>query len=372
MIKEKIYLIDANRGSENVIESLVRQNFVPTSERSLGVKSFALSEYGKIKELEFNAITDFDVLAAQNKHNLRLKTKDSPYGAKFVFLNDNQILPDTPPLPLPFIIKPNFGFASCHVSLISTVEEYLTKARAIRRFNRFVVNSKLSQNTGILCEELIAGEEIAVDSITVNGKTRVFGIFTREYAATNNYQDFIYRIDSDVMNSGLTAAQAAVAEVLSCFNYRNGPSHLEFRRDNDGNLRIIDAAFRIGGMGQMGALIEATSNTEYFRLAVLSAWKKLKTEDLAQIKHSIYKSGCFFVPEAKSYGKVREITGEAFLSTDTRIKHYSFLKRPGESIAGYPDGADYAAIAIGTTFTRAEMDQLLAELKARFGVVYDV
>lgn len=344
--------------------------------RSLAVKGvYCLNEASKFREYDLasalgsSPVSKEVLTLGRDKHALRkrLAINSLPY-----FFIPTGARAGTPPLRFPFIVKPSSGYASAGVQLVRDQAGFEKAVLRINRLNKLVFDAYSGGETGCLCEQYVDGQEVSADSITVNGRTRVFGVCTRAFAQADNFQDFAYFMDLAGTETLQGEIQDVISAALNMIGYRNGPTHIELRRSSEtGQWHILDLAFRVGAMGHIGELIRCVSGIRYNQLAMRAWLGTLTEDDLLGERASARNHGLMFIPYAGSGGVVREYLGEEYLASEKAVRYFSFSKTAGERLIPYPAGADYAAFILGVAATAPALEELYRELQKRVKVIYE-
>lgn len=271
----------------------------------------------------------------------------------------------------PLIVKPNAGYASAGVQLVTSEKELSQAFRNITLLNRIMLSRTIDSECGVLLEEYLPGEEISVDAISLNGITRIAGICEKTFVNEANFQDHGYFISPERFNLLKEETEPIVANMLVSLNYRNGPSHTELRRAGDGSWRILESAPRVGGGGSIGTAIEVATSHPYNWIALSAARSTFAEDEFLSLDFTPKCYSAFFVPDGGRGGKIAKILGKDFLSRDSRIKHFQFLKEEGENLVPYPRGSDYPGIIIFSANDPTEFEQVLALIKEKVEVRYD-
>jgi hypothetical protein len=343
------------------------------------IGTFCLSE--NLKEFEFNIAQKMDLnrpsestfRSSRDKHYMRISTA-LPAGSDFQFSGiDDSVEDPQPPLDFPFVVKPNLGYASVGVSVVRSKEEFANSVRSIRRANRFFLgNTFKTVPSSVLCESLLNGPEFAVDSITVGGKTRVFGIFSRKFIAENNFQDHILVVDPHLDVALRKQIEDCVKAHLQQLGYTDGPSHTEIRlHEENGVPVVLESALRIGAGGCMGALIEKTTGFAYNACAVRSHLQMISDAEWESLPSILpHRYGLFFVPQGGCGGMIKSFNGENFLRDNSDIFYFRFHKRAGERLVPYPKGPDYPAVILALSDDSVHLNNLIEKLNTEVSVNY--
>lgn len=342
------------------------------------VAVYSLLEHAKSSEarlaeaLNCRSISAATLRLSRDKNLMREKMKAAGLTTvKTQFIPDGVSLPQAD-LPFPFIVKPNSGYASGGVQRVHNAEQFAGACGIVRRLNRFVLGKDAAIQTGVLCEEFIEGPEFSVDSITVAGRTRVFCVCGRSFVAEENYQDYLY-YTSPVFPAGqsLSNLEAAVSRFLTAMEHTDGPSHTEVRFDLKRNQWIVlESGLRVGFAGNIGKLIEETSELPYNAMALKAHMKSLSPKEFA-IASGQNKFGFVFTPATGKGGIIKAVRGLSWLESHPAIRFFNFQKQVGDAVVPYPKGLEYLGVIIGVSETREGQQALAQEVAERVEFVYE-
>ncbi|NBX18668.1 MAG: ATP-grasp domain-containing protein [Proteobacteria bacterium] len=341
--------------------------------------TFCLSE--NLKEIEFNISKRMNLphpdeqTLRSSRDKLFMRTSVLlPAGSNFSFEGiEDSIENPQAPFEFPFVVKPNLGYASAGVSVVRNTEEFEDSVRSIRKMNRFFLgNTFTSVSPAVLCETLLEGPEFAVDSITVGGKTRVFGIFSRGFVAKDDFQDHILVLDPLLDAALRKKIEECVSTHLDQIGYTDGPSHTEIRLHKDNGIAVVlECALRVGAGGCMGAIIEKTSGFSYNACAVRSQLRMISAFEWESLPEILpHRYGLFFVPQGGRGGVIQSLRGEKFLDGHSSVFYFLFHKKAGERLIPYPKGPDYPAVVLAVADDSFQLNEIIENLKSGVGVEY--
>lgn len=341
--------------------------------------TFCLSENLKETESEFcrklglHRPSESTLRSSRDKLYMRTSIP-APEGSEFRFRGiDDSVENPQAPLDFPFVVKPNLGYASVGVSVVRNVDEFEERVRSIRKMNRFFLgNTFRAVPSAVLCESLLEGPEFAVDSITVGGITRVFGIFSRTFAAKYDFQDHILVLDPSLDHALRKQIENCVVNHLNLAGYTDGPSHTEIRLHKDTGIPVVlECALRVGAGGCMGAIIERATGFAHNAWAVRSQLRDISPVEWDSLPEVLpYRYGLFFVPDGGAGGVIKCLNGQDFLKQQPNIFYSLFHKKVGERLVPYPKGPDYPAVVLALADDRVQLNKTIEHLKAEVTVDY--
>lgn len=339
---------------------------------------YSLLEHAKSAEAQLakglgcRSISSSTLKLSRDKNLMREKMVVSGLATvRTQFIPDGVDLPQ-PELLFPFIVKPNSGYASGGVQRVHNAEQFAAACGIVRRLNRFVLNKDKTIDTGILCEEFIEGPEFSVDSITVNGLTRVFCVCGRGFVSEENFQDYLY-YTSPTLPEGESLAnlEKSVSQFLAALEHTDGPSHTEIRFDlKQKKWVILESGLRVGFAGNIGRLIEEVSGLPYNAMALKAHIRDLSEEEFGHAPLQ-KRFGFVFTPATGKGGIIKSIRGLEWLNSHPAIQFYDFQKNVGEAVVPYPKGLEYLGVIIGVTDTIEGQIALAKDVGENVEFVYE-
>lgn len=291
----------------------------------------------------------------------KIKTASIPFiNYKFINQEDTNI---QIPMPFPFIVKPNLGYASGGVYLVSNEDEFKKAVKSVKRLNFFVLQKGQEMKAGILCEEYINGPEFSVDSIHVDGKLRTICICQRGFPSETNFSDYIYLTPPAIYPFEIHLFQEIVEKISNEIGYSWGPSHAEFRIDQKtGKIYLLEIGLRVGFTGNIGRLCKLTTGFNYNLMAIRAHLGELTYSDLSSFNITSTQVGLSFIPNTGTGGEILEIQGLDFIKNEKKIINYYFNKGPGEIVIPWPKGLEYLGEITAVTESQLEMKNLIDEI----------
>lgn len=99
----------------------------------------------------------------------------------------------------------------------------------------------------VLIEEYIQGEQVSIETLSMNGQHRILA-FTNELVSSGpNFIERSHTISSAKQTMYFDELGDGIVELLDLFNVQWGASHIEMILATDGTYRVIEVASRSGG-----------------------------------------------------------------------------------------------------------------------------
>jgi len=166
------------------------------------------------------------------KHILLKSSKD------IVFLPDN--------LQFPLVIKPAFGASSAYVIKVNNKEELVSTYDYIEQNISAKTESALADGMDIFVEEYIDGDEVDVDIILQNGKTKFFSISDNFQTKEPFFVETGQAIPSSLPAKSQSDLLEMAEETLEKLGIQNGIIHFEAKSTPAGPVPI-EINLRMGG-----------------------------------------------------------------------------------------------------------------------------
>ena len=145
----------------------------------------------------------------------------------------------------PVVLKIPVSAGSKDVYKVETYEEYEDAYHEIR---------ECYPNEPILVEEYLEGSQYLVETVTINNKTNIVAIIKQEITFTGRFIVTGYQIILDHESELFQSLKEAASVIISKFELKNGPCHLEMRYVQN-EWKLIEANPRVSG-GAINLLIE--------------------------------------------------------------------------------------------------------------------
>ncbi|MBR5303768.1 MAG: ATP-grasp domain-containing protein [Candidatus Gastranaerophilales bacterium] len=144
---------------------------------------------------------------------------------------------DSKNLKYPFVLKPSVGFLSFGVypiynendfkNVVLKIDSDIEKLKGV--FPLSVVDC-----TNFLIEEMIEGEEFAIDAyFDENGEAIILNIFQHPFLDKNDVSDRVYYTSKSIIQNYLKPFKELLDKIAKEGNYKNFPFHLELRMNEN-------------------------------------------------------------------------------------------------------------------------------------------
>lgn len=264
----------------------------------------------------------------------------------------------------PLVLKPVIGGGSQFVRRVDNPGELATHFHTIKHgawqtydYDPLCEPARYAYRDAVLIESYVAGGEVSVESVVVDGHTIVLAIHDKPLPMIGPCFDEIYyatpsRLPLKVINR-LTELTAHVHESIGI---HNGPSHSEFRI-TEGEPVALEVGARIGGGGiytsvlnSVGVdMVKAAIGLAHGRQPHLRCHQPRPTGLLALF--------------ADEEGILEEVVGLAEAAANPHIVDISVYHRAGDPIVLPPRAFQSHGHVVATADTPAQLDEVIAGLQ---------
>lgn len=138
---------------------------------------------------------------------------------------------DISTFPEQFIIKPSVGFLSMGVHKVSSHSQWKNIVELLKTetetFVKHFPDTVLS-SAGFIIEEIIQGEEFAVDAYyDENGKPVILNIFQHPFVSEDDVSDRAYISSKEIIENNLECFEKVLSDIGNTLGMKNFPIHIE-------------------------------------------------------------------------------------------------------------------------------------------------
>lgn len=211
---------------------------------------------------------------------------------------------------MPVIVKPTDRSGSRG---ITKVENKLQLKQAIQD------SIEQSFEKRAIVEEFIRGEEYSCECISYKGKHNFLAITKKFTTGAPHFIETGHIEPSGLSNEKIEEVKKEVFKALDALNIENGPSHSEFKIDEEGNIGIIEIGARMGGDCIGSDLVKISTGYDFLKLTIdVALGKEPKLEKVSEPKIAVIK----FIFEKRELDKLEKIK-EKYLDTIHYISEIS-------------------------------------------------
>ena len=257
-------------------------------------------------------------------------------------------------IKFPVVLKPAVGFLSFGVHTIRDDKEWRESIAqldgemksAAKLYPKNVVDS-----TDFIIEELIEGEEFAIDAYyDRDGEPVILNIFQHPFLNPKDVSDRIYLMSAGIMIKYMAKFSILLREISEAKNIKNFPMHIEIRVKEDGEIIPIEVnPMRFAGWC-------TTDVAKYaWGINVYDCFYNQKRPDwntiLANAGKEVYYFSMAEVPLGMDKSKIKKFEYERFLSNYSNVlevRRIDFRNNP------------LFAVIFGSTTKKEEVEKILA------------
>lgn len=237
--------------------------------------------------------------------------------------------PSVHQIPFPCVVKPLRLAASRGVI---RADDPPSLAAALARVERILADH---DDKRLLIEEFIAGPEVAVEGLLIDGRLEVLAVFDKPDPLDGPFfEETIYVTPSRLPRTRLEQVRDVVARAAAAIGLRHGPIHGEVRV-NDGGAWLIELAGRAIG-GRCSAALRFGDGVSLEEIICRHALGMA----LPPLERERRSSGVMMIP-VPGAGVLREVRGVAAARTVPLVESVEITAHPGERLVPWPEGSRY-------------------------------
>ena len=216
----------------------------------------------------------------------------------------------------------------------------------------------------ILVEGFVAGVEVAVEALLVDGVLEVLAVFDKPDPLDGPFfEETIYVTPSRQPGPILASVAATMTAATAALGLREGPVHAELRVGADGRVVVIEVAARsIGGLCARALRFGAGVSLEEIivRHAVGAGLDGLRRETQA--------SGVMMLP-IRAAGVLHKVSGQAEALAVDGVVGVEITISAGRALIPLPEGDRYLGFVFARGPTPADVEVALRRAEAALDVV---
>ena len=216
----------------------------------------------------------------------------------------------------------------------------------------------------ILVEGFVAGAEVAVEALLVDGVLEVLAVFDKPDPLDGPFfEETIYVTPSRQLGPILASVAATMTAATAALGLREGPVHAELRVGADGRVVVIEVAARsIGGLCARALRFGAGVSLEEIivRHAVGAGLDGLRRETQA--------SGVMMLP-IRAAGVLHKVSGQAEALAVDGVVGVEITISAGRALIPLPEGDRYLGFVFARGPTPADVEVALRRAEAALDVV---
>lgn len=222
---------------------------------------------------------------------------------------------DVSQIKTPFIIKPAVGFLSIGVYPVYNKNDWslvLSSLKSDMLKYKGLFPSEVMDSSKFIIEELIKGEEFAVDAyFDNNGEPVILNIFNHPFVSENDVSDRVYLTSKNILKKYVNKFENLLNNVGNLLDLKNFPMHIELRV-KDENISVIEInPMRFAGWcaADLAYYAYGINVYEYYLNQQKPDWDKI----IAQSDDSIFYITFAELPQTINKHDIKDIDYEGFL-----------------------------------------------------------
>ncbi|MEQ7736012.1 ATP-grasp domain-containing protein, partial [Escherichia coli] len=188
----------------------------------------------------------------------------------------------------------------------------------------------------LVVEEFLDGVELAVESISHAGRTRILAVGYKGQPAGPYFEESVYQAPARLDDSLLALVHEQVVAAHRHLGINWGPTHTELRLGPGGQPYILEIGARIGGSGVSHFIVQASTGVDYFGEVLAAAVGREPAVMSVPEIPSRAAAGNYIV-QCQGAGVFQGVDGLAEAAADARVDLVVPTMQPGHVIRPYPD-----------------------------------
>ena len=330
-----------------------------TSDGPVRTAAYVNEQLGKEPDLAYE-----DSLCATIKSYMRdrLKEYHVPIPQYFIVKNETEFMEAVKSLEGDMIVKPADNAGSRGVVLVKKdVSDGKTMPENVLEVYEYSKSN--SRNGIVMVEEFMEGEEVSVESMTVNGETTIVTITDKLTTPPPYFVELGHAEPSRHPVQLQEQIKEITKQAVAAIRLQNGPSHTEIKLTEDGP-KIVELAARLGGDFITSRLVPLSTGVDMVGSSVV-----LATGGIIDLEKKWNKGSA-----------IRFIPGESGMITDINIpkevydlpgvEEIKLYKKTGDVVDGTKSSNDRLGHIIATGKDAQEAFERATDVLNRIKVRY--
>ena len=235
---------DIEEGAFDLISSDIAKNYYLTQEYPLIYSNSENAITWVLKNLPDSNLSNY-IKLFKDKIAFREMLQEMFPDFYFKAVEFDELKKMTPDgIRFPVVVKPSVGFLSFGVHAIKDSKEWkdvISQLEKEMRMAAMMYPSHVVNSTKFLIEEMIEGEEYAVDAyFDRDGEPVILNIFQHPFLNSKDVSDRIYLMSVGIMTKYMAKFGLLLREIGQLKNIKNFPVHIELRVTKDGKIIPIE------------------------------------------------------------------------------------------------------------------------------------
>lgn len=331
-----------------------------TSDGPVRTAAYVNEKLGKQPDLSYE-----DSLCATIKSYMRERLKEChvPIPQYFVVSNEKEFQNAVQALQGDMIVKPADNAGSRGVVLIKKDAE-TGKTQPEDTLAVYEYSKSNSRNGVVMVEEFMEGEEVSVESMTVNGETTVVTITDKLTTPPPYFVELGHAEPSRHSAKLQEQIREITKQAVAAIRLQNGPSHTEVKLTKDGP-KIVELAARLGGDFITSRLVPLSTGVDMVGNSVI-----LATGGQVELAKKWDKGAAIrFIPGES--GTIKQVTVPKEVYGFPGIEEIVLYKKAGDTSHGTKSSNDRLGHVIATGKDAKEAFERATDVMEKISVVYE-
>ena len=331
-----------------------------TSDGPVRTAAYVNEKLGKQPDLSYE-----DSLCATIKSYMRERLKEChvPIPQYFVVSNEKEFQNAVQALQGDMIVKPADNAGSRGVVLIKKDSES-GKTQPEDTLAVYEYSKSNSRNGVVMVEEFMEGEEVSVESMTVNGETTVVTITDKLTTPPPYFVELGHAEPSRHPAKLQEQIREITKQAVAAIRLQNGPSHTEVKLTKNGP-KIVELAARLGGDFITSRLVPMSTGVDMVGNSVI-----LATGGQVELAKKWDKGAAIRFISGES-GTIKQITVPKEVYGFPGIEEIVLYNKAGDTSNGTKSSNDRLGHVIATGKDAKEAFERATEVLNRISVIYE-
>jgi biotin carboxylase len=304
-------------------------------------------------------------LASRDKFVMRerMRAGDVPVPdfARYSLSRDPAEIAET--LTFPVVVKPLQLAGSRGVIRADNPREFVEAFGRTKRL--LVADGHAQEETSVIVERYLPGEEVALEGLLTRGRLRVLALFDKPDPLVGPFfEETIYVTPSRHSQSVQRAIAETTVAAAAAIGLREGPVHAELRINDDGVWPIELAGRSIGGLCSTVLEFGSGMSLEEIILRHAVGMEIPSTERIGNA------AGVMMIPIPRG-GVLRAVDGQEDSLMVPGVTGLEITAKLNYPIVPLPEGASYLGFMFARAETPAEVETALREAHAHLDIKID-
>jgi biotin carboxylase len=303
--------------------------------------------------------------AARDKYVMRARLREAgvrvPDFERHVLTQDPKAIASD--LTFPVVVKPLQLSGSRGVIRADSPDEFVVAFERTRQL--LVGDGHPAEETSILVEQYLPGEEVALEGLLTREQLQVLALFDKPDPLVGPFfEETIYVTPSRHSKSVQHAIAKTTAAAAAALGLREGPVHAELRINDEGIWPIELAGRSIGGL--CSTILEFGSGVSLEEIILRHAVGM----EIPSTQRTGKAAGVMMIPIPRG-GVLRSVEGQEEACAVPGITGVEITAKLNYPIVPLPEGASYLGFIFARGETPGEVEQALRDAHERLAIKID-